>query len=438
MRRKVVITGLGTLTAAGTGIEPLWQATLTGQSSLQRISAFDPAGFDAQIAAEVRDFQVNKVVPKNYRKATKVMARDIELAVGAADCAVRDAMLVTPGIDADASRTYPGPRTGVHIGAGLIAAELDELTGALVESRTADGKFDIHHWGREGMGNLTPLWLLKYLPNMLACHVSIIHDAQGPSNTITCGEASGSLSISESMRVIERGKAEVCLCGGAESKINPMAFFRQLLTGRLTTKANAHPATAVRPFDQNATGTAIGEGGGILILEDAQSALQRHARIYATIAGSASTMSHHPTANGLAPDPHGQALALAIQNALRNARLSPDQIDAIVPFGSAIPDYDRTEAAALRTVFGARLPTIPLWSAKPYIGNCGAGSGGIELALAARMLHEQTIPATLNCDHPLDGLLAKTAPARQAPLKHILACTSSLGAQHVAIVLSKE
>ena len=438
MRKKVVITGLGTLTAAGTGIAPLWEAALAGQSKLARIEAFDPSGFGVQIAGEVRDFKANKVVPKSYRKATKVMARDIELAVGAADCAVRDANLITPGIDPQTPRTYPGPRTGVHIGAGLIAAELDELTGALVESRDAQGNFDIHHWGREGMGNLTPLWLLKYLPNMLACHVTIIHDAQGPSNTITCGEASGGLSISESMRVIERGKADVCFCGGAESKINPMAFYRQVLTGRLTAKANDAPASAVRPFDQNASGTIIGEGGGIVVLESADSAAARGARAYATIAGTGASMSHHPAANGLAPEPDGHSLSLAFKNALRNAGLEPGDIDAVVPFGSAIPEYDHAEAAALQKIFGDRLADIPLWSAKPCIGNCGAGAGGIELALAAKMLAEQTIPATINCDTPLDGLHAATAPSRAADLKHVLAYSSSLGSQNIAIVLSKD
>src|SRR5690606_15661492 len=116
----------------------------------------------------------------------------------------------------------------------LIAADLDELTMALNESRKEDGSFDIHHWGAEGMRNLTPLWLLKYLPNMLACHVTIIHDVRGPSNTITCAEASGGLSFGESLRVIQRGAADACFCGGAESKVNPMTFYRQVLTGRLT------------------------------------------------------------------------------------------------------------------------------------------------------------------------------------------------------------
>lgn len=437
MRRQVVVTGLGTLTAAGTGVESLWDAACAGESKLARIEAFDPAGLDVRIAGEVRDFKVNKVVPKHYRKATKVMARDIELAVGAADCAVRDAQLTTPGVDPDGERTYGGDRSGAHIGAGLIAADLDELTDALKESRAIDGHFDIHHWGREGMGHLTPLWLLKYLPNMLACHVTIIHDAQGPSNTITCGEASGGLSVAESMRVIERGKADVCYCGGAESKINPMAFYRQILTGRLTTAGNDAPAAAVRPFDAAAGGTVIGEGGGILVIEGADTAARRGAKVYAKLAGTGTSMSHHPAGHGLAPDPNGRGIALAIERALADAALRPGDIAAIVPFGSGIPDYDRAETAALHAVFGEAVKTIPLWSAKPYIGNCGAGVGGIELAIAAKMLEKQTIPAVINCDDPIADLCAKAAPARAADVNHVLVCSSSLGAQNVAVVLSK-
>ncbi|MCG8509788.1 MAG: hypothetical protein MI741_11230, partial [Rhodospirillales bacterium] len=216
MKRRVVISGLGPVSGLGFGIEATWAGVLKGESIIGRVQAFDPAGFDSQIAGEVPDYKIGNYVPKTYRKATKVMARDIELAVIGADQAARDAGLVTKGTDPDAAKasdfepTYPPMRMGCHIGAGLIAAEVNELTEALVEARKADGSFDIHEWGGGGMFKLTPLWLLKYLPNMLACHVTIVHDAQGPSNTITCAEASGGLSIAESARVIARGNADLC------------------------------------------------------------------------------------------------------------------------------------------------------------------------------------------------------------------------------------
>jgi len=439
MTDRVAITGLGVVSAAGVGIEPLWQAVLAGQSKLARIEAFDPSGFDSRIAGEVRDFKANKIVPKHYRKAVKVMARDIELAVGAADAAVRDAGIVTPGTDPDgqAERTYPGERSGAHIGAGLIAADLDELTAALVESKNEHGDFDIHHWGREGMLNLTPLWLLKYLPNMLACHVTIIHDCQGPSNTITCGEASGGLSIAESMRVIQRGKAELCFCGGAESKINPMAFYRQQLTGRLCTTGNDEPAAAVRPFDAEASGTVIGEGGGILTIEAIESAQRRGATVYAHLLATAASMSINPDAGGLKPDPAGKGIRSAIANVLRKAGLEPGDIDAIVAFGSGIAAHDQAEAKALGEVFGDALAEIPIWSSKPYIGNCGAGAGGIDVAVAAKMLADQHLPATINCDQPLAGLKDASHHAGPAALNRVLVYSSSLGGQNVALVLGR-
>ena len=437
MSRRVVITGLGTLTAAGVGIEALWQTVTAGQSSLDRISNFDPSGFDVQIAGEVRDFKIAKFVPKSYRKATKVMARDIELAVAAADQAVRHAGLNTPGIDPEADRTYPGSRSGCHIGAGLIAADLDELTDALATSTDDDGKFDMHQWGSEGMTHLTPLWLLKYLPNMLACHVTIIHDSQGPSNTITCGEASSALSIGESMRIIERGDADLEFCGGAESKLNPMAFYRQISTGRLTTKANDAPAGAVCPFDAEASGTAIGEGGGIITLEAHETATARGAKIYAELVGYGGSHTIYPQGHGLEPDPEGKGIAAAVRAALRNAKLSPDDIDLIIPTGSAIPAYDRSEAAALKSVFGDRLGQIPLWSSKPYVGNCGAGAGGVDTALASMMLTEQTLPARINCNSPIEGLAAASAPSHAAALNHVLVLTTSLGGQNAALILKK-
>ena len=437
MTDRVAITGLGVVSAAGVGIEPLWETAMAGESKLARIEAFDPAGFDCQIAGEVRNFKANKVVPKSYRKATKVMARDIELAVGAADAAVRDASITTPGTDPEGQRTYPGTRSGAHIGAGLIAAELDELTDALVQSKADDGSFDIHHWGREGMMHLTPLWLLKYLPNMLACHVTIIHDCQGPSNTITCGEASGGLSIAESLRVIQRGKAELCFCGGAESKINPMAFYRQQLTGRLCECHNDEPTKGVKPFDKFACGTAIGEGGGIITIESIEAATQRGAKVYAHLLATAASMSINPERGGLAPDPAGAGIRSAIANALRKAGLQPTDIDAIVAFGSAIPEYDQAEAKALGDVFVDALADIPIWSSKPYIGNCGAGAGGIDVAMAAKMLAEQQLPATINCTTALDGLNAKARDAGPAKLNNVLVYSSSLGGQNVALVLGR-
>lgn len=438
--RRVVISGLGPISGLGVGMAPTWQAMVEGSSAISRIDSFDPAGFDCQIAAQLRDFKVSQVVPKHYRKAVKVMARDIELAVGAADAAARDAGLVTKGTteDAAAALSYESGRMGAHIGAGLIAVDLNELTEALVESVDENGKFDLHKWGAEGMTRLTPLWLLKYLPNMLACHVTIIHDAQGPSNTITCGEASSGLSIGESLRVIQRNAADLCFCGGTESKLNPMAFLRQVLTGRLVAGFNDQPTKAVKAFDQAAAGTVIGEGGGILILESLDTYKARTDKpAYAELVGFGASQSIHPASRNAQPDPQGKGIAQAINKAIKEAGITPDQVDLVVPFGTGVPAIDQAEAAALSSVFGDSLSRIAVVSSKAMAGNTGAGTGALDACVAAKALAEQTIPARLNCDNPLPGINAGTAAATKADLRYVVTYSMSLGGQNAAMVLKR-
>ncbi len=437
-RRRVVITGLGPVTAHGVGIDPLWSALCEGRSALAPIRAFDASGFAAACGGELpADFDVKDLVPKSYRKATKVMARDIEIAVGGALTAVRDAGLATRGTDPDNPPTIRADRVGCHIGAGLIAAELDELTSALTASRDAAGKFDPSHWGQQGMQELTPLWLLKYLPNMLACHVTIIHDCQGPSNTITCNEASSGLSLAESQRVIERGAADACLSGGADSKMNPMAYLRQELAGRLANCAKDADATkAVRPFDAAAAGTLIGEGGGILVVEAEETAKARGARIHAVLSGTGASQSWCEDTVGLVPDASGESLADAIHAALRDAGLAPSDIDAVIPFGSGVAALDALEKNALARVFGADLATKPLVTLAPSIGTTCAGFGAIAVAVACRALSEQRLPARLNTAKA-DGLDATAAPSAPRSLRHILIATPSLGGQNSAAVVSR-
>jgi len=275
--RRVVITGLGPVSPIGVGKDQFLASLRSGRVAVDGIRAFDAAEFPCRIAGEIAEFSCKDYVPKSYRKSIKVMARDIELAVVAADCAVRDSGLKTKGVS-DGEITVDSTRLGVNIGAGLICPDLNELTFALA-SASNDGQFSLEAWGREGMNNLTPLWLLKYLPNMLACHVSIIHDAQAPSNTITCAEASSQLAIGEAWRTIKRDCADVCLCGGAESKVNPMGLLRQDLIGRLTRSHNDSPASAVRPFDAKRDGTVIAEGGAVVQVVDLEATLaQREPR----------------------------------------------------------------------------------------------------------------------------------------------------------------
>ncbi|MDP7030052.1 MAG: beta-ketoacyl synthase [Phycisphaerales bacterium] len=415
--KQVAITGIGPVTALGIGIEPLWDALTEGRTGIRPTEAFDGSGWGCPFAGELPadEFSIRKLVPKHYRKATKVMCRDIELAVAAALAATADAHIVTAG-GGEGDITISPARMGCHIGAGLICADVNELGAALVTSRDTDGAFDLHHWGRAGMENLTPLWLLKYLPNMLACHVTIVHDCRGPSNTITCWESSAPLSLAESMRVIQRGAADACLTGGVESRLNVLATWRQQCAGRLTSAtSDEDPASLVRPFDPTASGTVLGEGGGILVLESRDHAAARGGDIKAIVSGLGCTQS---ICDDVLTHACPEAIGDAITQALHQAGLNAADLDAVVPMGLGIPGIDSAELGGLTQALGhADLPRVLL---TPTTGNCCAGQGAVQLAAAAHCIDQQALPSG------------------SADLNHVLVLTASQGGQNTATILSRE
>ena len=399
--RRVVITGLAPITTVGTGVADFWNALLEAKSGIRRIRSFDPARFESQIGGEIDEVKIGDHVPKSYRKAGKIMARDIVLAIAAAHHAVTDAGINTKCIverGEAQERNIDSARLGANIGAGLICADLHELAEALY-SATEDGNFSIAKWGAEGMNNLTPLWLLKFLPNMLACHVTIVHNAEGPSNTITCGEASSHLAIGEAFRTIARGVADVCICGGAESKANPMALMRQGLGKRLST-SNDSPKQACRPFGQKRDGTVISEGSGLVILEDLEHARARGARIYAEVVGFGAANDAYTPAQPSRPHPEGRGMVLAARKALKDADVSADAIDLVSAFACGLVDHDAIEAKAIKTVLGERVGEVPTLAIKGGLGNNGAGSGAIDLIAAVLALYHATIPPAVNADDP--------------------------------------
>lgn len=450
-RRRVVITGLGVVTGLGPGAEALWRGLMEGRSALGPITSFDAAGFPCRLAGEAAGVEARAHVPKSYRKAVKVMARDTELAVVAAKLAAADAGVVTRE-QGEGETTFAASRSACHIGAGLIAAETRELTTALATARDESGEFSWRRWGtaEEGgeqavgaMNNLPPLWMLKYLPNMPSCHVTILHGLEGPSNTITNAEASGLLSIGESSRIIERGDADMGFAGGAESKVNPMGLTRMGLAGRLadTDGVEAEGSEAwslVRPFDPEAPGTLLGEAGGLLVLEAAEEAARRGARVYAEVAGFGAAQSPAPTVPPFeAGDRPGtvDGLALAIRRALEDAGVEPSQIGAIVPHAPGIALLDEAEGEALRSVFGELLGRIPLVTLCPNIGDCVAGNGGVQAAVGAMCLLEGRVPARLHGGRvPGDILAGASAPA-SCTASHVLVCSPSLGGSNAALVL---
>ena len=446
MRPRVVISGLGAISAAGVGVEPLWESLRRGVSSIGEIGSFDASGFRSAFGGHLDDYSAKNVVPKSYRKAVKVMARDSELAVGAAQAAVADAGLITRAGEGDPS--MPGARLGCHIGAGLLAADTEELAGAFSTATDEQGQLSLKAWGERGMGNLQPLWMLNYLPNMLACHVTIIHGAEGPSNTLTCGEASGLLSIAESTRVIERGAADACLSGGVESKINPMGLARQNLFGRTadTGGLTADDAwRAVRPYDPEATGTLMGEGGGIVVVESLESAQRRGVTPACEVLGQGSSQSPCGVIGtgqrvGSAGGPcEGCNLGLvdAIEAALADAGIGPGEIDAIVPAAVGHPALDHAELCALQQVFAQRLEQIPMVTLAPFIGDLAAGAGAIQAIAGAMCIREQALPARLHAGRPNPQALAGAAESANAELNRVLVCCGSLAGQNAALVLGR-
>lgn len=429
--RRVVITGIGVISPIGIGAEAFWKNLLLGTRGVKQISAFDPAGFPSRIAGEVPAFKIGDYVPKHYRKATKVMARDIELAVVAADDAFKNAGLKSKAY-AESPEIEAG-KFGCNIGAGLISCDLDELTAAMHVAR--DGNtLDLRKWGSNGIEALTPLWLLKYLPNMLACHVTIIHELKGPSNTITCADASSHLAIGEAFRTIQRGKADLAICGGAESKVNPMGLMRHCLLDRLNTQDNDAPDRAVRPFDAGARGAAIAEGGGLLILEEYQRAIGRGARIYAELVGFGASQDAYSVTE---PDPTGRSYAAAISKALADAGATSADVDCLVPHGLGIASHDRAELAGLRAVFAEGLEELPLAPIKGQIGNLAAGCG-VDAAAAILALHHGIVPPAINLDRPIGGakLNAHSTP-RERKIDLSVSSVYSLGGQNAALVFRK-
>ena len=473
-RTVVSITGLGLVSGYGAGVEAFWAGLCSGTPSLRPITRFKADQAVCNLAGEVpAGISAKDYVPKHYRKGVKVMARDIELAVVAAAEAVRDASLVTRMHAGDGEATmpptYPSERSGCHIGAGLLPAEVPEIAGAFATARDRtpgrEDRLSLKAWGTidadgamaasggtvGGMNNLQPLWMLKYLPNMLACHVTILHGLEGPSNTLTCSEASGMLCVGESTRVIQRGAADVCFSGGAESKVNLVGTVRSQLLGRLAGHEGEGSLT-LRPYVSGetwgtgtGTGTVPGEGGGILTLERDDLAMARGAKRYARVSGfgAAHTLpvsvpvleERHPPLSG-AVQVRRNGLALAIRAALKDAGLEAGEIDVIVPQALCVPKHDALELEALREVFGSRLSEIELVTLPPLLGDCAAGSGVLQVAAAALCVKHQRLPARVHGGGGEGGLRVGAAASRGARVRHVLACTGSLAGQNAAVVVS--
>ncbi len=327
--RRAVLTGIGVITPIGVNADVL-EAPLAGRSGIRPIQAFD-AGLPVRFAGEIPDFDAKNYVEKSQRKGLRMMARTIQLAVGAAQLALNDA-----GVDK--SKLVP-ERFGVEFGAGLIATELPELADASrISANGRANRIDLEKWGAEGLPAIQPLWMLKYLPNMLACHVSILHNAQGPNNSVTESDAASLLALGEAYRILVRDQADFFLVGGAESKINPLSMVRQCLFEPLS-RCNDAPEKACRPFDRRRDGVVLGEGAGVFVLEELEHAKKRGARIYAEMVGFGAAFDRKLDGSGL---------ARAISAALKDAGIGPEDVDHVNAHGLGSRDADVWEARGLQ------------------------------------------------------------------------------------------
>lgn len=376
--RRIVITGIGTQTPLGNEVDSLWKAMLAGRSGVRAIRSFDASGLPSRIAAEIDGFDAKEYVEKNKRRNLRVMARPIQLAVAAANVALSHGQV-------DKSKLDP-ERFGVEFGAGLIASELPELADAArVSVNCQPGKVDMLTWGEKGLETIPPLWMLKYLPNMAACHISILHDARGPNNSITESDAASLLALGEATRILGRGAADFFLVGGCESKINPLSMVRQCLFEELS-KRNDEPERACRPFDADRDGLVLGEGATVLVVEGLDHAQKRGARVLAEVVGNGSAFDRKQDGDGL---------ARACEAALKQAGIGADDLDHVNAHGYGTVKEDAWEAKGLAKVVGDR---VPVFAAKGYVGNLGAASGTTELALSVLGLMHGVMPASINHD----------------------------------------
>jgi 3-oxoacyl-[acyl-carrier-protein] synthase II len=433
-RTRVVITGIGAVSSLGLTAVRTWEGLCAGKSGIERITKFDPAKFTCQLAGEVEEYKIQQYVPKSFRKATKMMSKDIELAVIAADEAVRDSGLITKAIDEQQINVNPR-RMAINLGAGLISCDPCELAPAVAKS-LSDGKFDIQKWGKDGIELVTPLWLLKYLPNMLACHVGIIHDIQGPSNTITCAEVSGHIAIAEAAETIARGDSDIAIAGGGEAKVNPVLIMRQCLINRTTCRHNDDAEVACRPFDSDASGSVFGDGGGIVVLENLDNATKRNANIYAEVVGTGQSACINSAYEHIEPDGYG--LTIAIEKAMAQANISPKDIDLIIPHGTGIPQDDLAEAKGIESAIGEEIGRIPVWPTKSMLSNTGAACGGLDVIAAALAMRDGIIPAAKNCVKKAAGCnLNIVTTSQKANIRYALCCGYTYGGQTAAVILKK-
>ncbi len=395
--RRVVVTGLGLVTPLGTGVDKTWKALCAGESGIGRITRFDPIGYDAQIAGEVKDFDPAQFIEK---KEIKKMDTFIHYAVGASQLAVDDAGLKVSPEEAT--------RVGVYIGSGI---------GGL-------GSIEHYHdvLKEKGPGRVSPFFIPMTIINLASGQVAIRVGAKGPNSCAVTACATGNHCIGDAYRLIQRNDADVMIAGGAEAAITPLG-----VAGFASAKAlsfrNNEPTKASRPFDKDRDGFVLGEGAGVVVLEELEHARARGARIYAEVIGYAmNSDAYHITA----PPEEGEGAVRCMEMAIKDAGVAKTDIGYINAHGTSTM-ADAIETKAIKHVFGEQAYRIPVSSTKSMTGHLLGAAGGIEAVFSILALHHGILPPTINLDQPDPACDLDYVPNKARPTKTQVALSNSFG-----------
>jgi len=408
--RRVVVTGMGAVTPLGVGVGPTWEALLAGRSGVGGITKFDPAGFPTRIAAEVNGF-----VPEDFvdKKEVKRMDPFIHLAMASTHFAMTDSGLT---IDEDLAA-----RVGVYMGTGLGGlSTLERYHQAYLE---------------DGMRKISPFFIPMLISNLAPGHIAIRYGAKGPNITTSTACSASSHAIGESLEAIRRGVCDVVIAGGSESTITPMALGGFCAMKALSTR-NDDPPRASRPFDRDRDGFVMGEGAAILILEELEFAKKRGAKIYAELCGyGASGDAHHITA----PAPGGEGAVRCMRAAIEDARVNPGEIDYINAHGTSTPYNDMFETMAIKTVFGDHARKLMVNSTKSMTGHLLGAAGALEGVFSALVIHEGSVPPTINYETPDPGCDLDYVPntARRKEVRYALSNSFGFGGTNSCLLFGR-
>ncbi len=398
MSRRVVVTGVGLLSSVGIGTEATWQGVLAGKSGIGPITAFDAQLFSCRIAGEIQAFEPSLYIEK---KEIKKMGRFIQFAIAAADCATTSARLVVQPEEAE--------QVGVYIGSGIGGFEVIEREHQNL----------LNH----GPRRISPFFIPATIVNLASGYVSIRNGAKGPNSATATACTTSAHSIGDSFRLIQRGDADVMICGGTEACITPMGIGGFAAMRALSTR-NDEPQRASRPWDLNRDGFVVGEGSGILVLEELEHAVRRGATIMAeTIGYGMSADAFHVTA----PPTDGDGAFRVMRNALRDAGLQPEQIDYINAHGTSTDVGDRAETAAIKRCFGQHAYKVAVSSTKSMTGHLLGGAGGLEAGITVLAIRDQVAPPTINYETPDPECDLYFVPNTARPMRIDYALSNSFG-----------